>query len=226
MLGAFSAVVFDMDGVLLDTEPLYRTAMQRACRDLGYEMADDLHAAQIGIPHDASTAIMYEAFGTDFPIDRYNDLTHEIMLDLTQAHMPVKTGVVEFLAALKAEEVPVAVATSTSSPLAPQRLRQAGIFGHFDAVVTRNDVTRGKPHPEVFLTAAARLGIPPKECIALEDSFNGIKAAHAAGMKVVMVPDMLDPVAEIEALCHAVLPSMKHVHHTLYPAHDILRKQA
>lgn len=210
-LSPFSAVIFDMDGTLLDTEPLYRDAMHQACVDLGYEMTGELHAAQIGIPHDMSTRIMLQAFGEDFPMDLYNEYTNKAMKVMTADGVAVKAGARELLAELNARNIPAAVATSTSSPTAPDRLKQAGLYDQFAAIVTRTDVTNGKPHPEPFLLAAERIGIDPKTCIALEDSHNGIRSAHSAGMMAIMVPDLLRPNAEIEELCHAVMDTLHDV---------------
>ncbi len=217
-LGPFSAIVFDMDGVLLDTEPLYKQAMHQACTDLGFEMNEDLHNAQIGAPADASARMLIEFFGADFPLTLYNQYTAKTMQALTADDVPLKAGVRELLFELNARNIPAAVATSTASPIAPDRLKRAGIFDKFHAVVTRNDVQNGKPHPEPFLTAAARLGIDPAQCIALEDSHNGIRSAHGAGMMPIMVPDLLAPNDEITALCHAVLPSLHHVREAAFGA--------
>jgi len=213
---AFAAVIFDMDGVLLDTEPLYRDAMQIACRDLGFELSHELHLAQVGAPAEAGEAMMREHFGPDFPMDQYNAHTRRVMTDLTARGVPVKPGARELLSALKSRGIPAAVATSTSRPTAPERLERAGLLNMFSALVTRNDVENGKPHPEPFLNAASRLGALPAHCLALEDSFNGIRAAHAAGMRVVMVPDLLPPTDEITAICHAVLTDLHEVRRTFF----------
>ena len=217
ILAPFTAFVFDMDGVLLDTEPLYKQAMHQACEDLGFEMTHELHNAQIGIPHDAGNKMMLKAFGEDFPIALYNEYTHKTMRALTAGDVPVKPGARELIDQLNSRDIPVAVATSTSSPIAPERLKRAGLYDKFSAVVTRSDVTHGKPHPEPFLTAAQRLKVDPTTCIALEDSHNGIRSAHAAGMRPIMVPDLLAPIPEIEALCLAVMPSLHHVRAAAFP---------
>lgn len=207
-LAPFAAAVFDMDGVLLDTEPLYKQAMHAACAACGFEMSDEVHAAQIGIPADTGDLMLHAHFGPDFPLMQYKAKATAIMRELTAGDIPVKPGALELLGALQSRGIPAAVATSTASPLAPERLKRAGLFDLFAAVVTRSDVANGKPHPEPFLTAAARLGVAPEQCIALEDSHNGIRAAHGAGMRAIMVPDLLQPTGEIRALCHAVMDSL------------------
>ena len=219
-LDPFAAIIFDMDGVLLDTEPLYKKAMHQACADLGFEMTEELHNAQIGIPGDIGNQMMRDYFGAKFPVDLYNEYTRKTMTALTAEEVPVKIGARELLFELNTRDIPAAVATSTASPIAPERLKRAGLYDMFSAVVTRSDVTNGKPHPEPFLTAAARINIDPTTCIALEDSHNGIRSAHGAGMKPIMVPDLLAPIPEIEALCLAIMPSLHHVREAAFGTED------
>ncbi len=214
----FAAVVFDMDGTLLDTEPLYREAMYAACAELGYEMTDQLHAAQVGIPLDVAESLFHAAFGADFPIRRFHKRMQEIMTELVASRgVPEKRGAGTLLRALKHAGIPTAVVTSTANPTATIRLERAGLFDLLDVVVTRSDVSRGKPHPEPFLVAAARLGVAPGNCLAVEDSPNGIRSAHAAGMKVVMVPDLVPASEDVASLCHAVLHDLDTVRATFFP---------
>ncbi len=210
-LPEFSAFVFDMDGVLLDTEKLYRQAMQQACSGLGFTMSDALFAAQVGIPGASGDKILIEAFGESFPLGRYNAATLAHMQTLLSSDIPVKSGAQRLLETLRDRAIPAAVATSTAKPLAMDRLERAGLLDFFKTVVTSTDCANGKPHPEPFETAARRLDVRPEACIALEDSHNGVRSAHAAGMKVIMVPDLLEPTDEIERLCTAVLPSLEAV---------------
>lgn len=120
----------------------------------------------------------------------------------------VKTGVFELLHALAERRIPVAVATSTEKDIAPRKLRLAGLETHFSLIVTGCEVPRSKPAPDIFLLAAARLGIDPVSCLVLEDSHNGVLAANSAGMSPVMIPDLLAPTPEINALTLAVFPSL------------------
>jgi HAD superfamily hydrolase (TIGR01509 family) len=105
----------------------------------------------------------------------------------------------------------MAVATSTARAKSQAQLKKAGIFDNFDALVTRSDVKTGKPHPETFLKAAELLKVDPSNCLALEDSHNGVRAAAAAGMATIMIPDLLHPNPEITSLCVGVFPSLKDV---------------
>lgn len=203
-----AAVVFDMDGTLLDTEPLYKQAMVVACAAQGREWSDEVHARTIGVPGDEGDRIMEEALGPTFDMVAYRALYRDTVEDLIAREITVKPGVHEFLDALEARGIGMAIATSTRRAYANPHLEAAGIAGRFATIVTRDDVQNGKPHPESFLRAAEGLGVDPAACIAIEDSYNGVRAAHAAGMKTVMVPDLLPPTGEMHDLCVAVLDTL------------------
>ncbi len=212
-----ASVVFDMDGTLLDTEPLYREAIFKACAEFGHEMTEELHAAQVGVPNDVGRALFFAAFGADFPFERYHARMHEIMAELEATRgVPLKKGARALLERLKARGIPAALVTSTARSAALERLDRAGLADLLAAVVTRSDTAKGKPHPEPFLAAAARLGVAPQACLALEDSPGGIRAAHAAGMQTVMVPDLVAPTDDIAALCIAVLDDLDAVARTFF----------
>jgi beta-phosphoglucomutase-like phosphatase (HAD superfamily) len=132
--------------------------------------------------------------------------------------VPVKSGAVELVTALRELDVPLAVATSSRSHHALSHLKAAGVIDFFDTIVTRDDVVNPKPHPEPYLTAAGRLRVDPVHCVAFEDSVSGVRAAHAAGMRTVMVPDLIHPSEDIAALCVAVLESLAHAHEHLVSA--------
>lgn len=202
------AVVFDMDGLLLDTETMFREVARAVCSELGFEMLDDIHLSMIGLPAERGEAVLRERFGTSFPLDRYRTGCRTLFRDRCRVEVPVKSGAQDILERLETLGIPTAVATSTARAPALDHLRRAGLLGLFRTVVTRDDVSRGKPDPDPFLLAASRLGVDPRHCLALEDSHNGIRAAHAAGMHVVMVPDLLPPTDEIAGLCAAVMPDL------------------
>ena len=222
MLHTIEAVVFDMDGVLLDTEGVYRQAAFHAAERLGVKMTDAIHRQTIGVPGDASDSLFYRTWGADFPLADFYVHWHGYLAGRWAADVPVKPGVTEFLDHLAARGLPAAVATSSGRRTADAHLKKAGLIDRFAAIVTRDDVSRGKPDPEPFLVAASRLRVDPRACLALEDSHNGVRAAHAAGMVTIMVPDLLAPVAEIEALCFAVIGDM----HGVRTAMETARREA
>lgn len=208
----FSAFIFDMDGVLLDTEILYKKAAFAAAQTLGFEYCEKIHMATVGVPQDIGNQIIQEGMGPKFPLTEFDQKWRQLMDKEMAENVPVKSGVKDILVALEARNIPVGVATSSSSSAAHKHINSAGLKEYFQTIVTGDDITNGKPHPEPFLKAASQLGVDPGSAIAIEDSYNGIRSAHAAGMRVIMVPDLLEPTAEITALCHAIMPSMRDVH--------------
>lgn len=210
-LRPFSAVIFDMDGTLLDTEAVFRDIVFEVTADLGFEMTDLVHHAMIGSSHETTNRLLVEAYGVAFPYTIFDARCREMMHHRMALEVPVKAGVRELLSELKARRIPIAVATSSRAPHALGHLGNAGLLSLFHAVVTRDDVTNPKPHPEPYLMAANLLGIAPELCIAVEDSHTGVRAAHAAGMQTVMVPDIVHPSDEIAALCAAVMENLHHL---------------
>jgi HAD superfamily hydrolase (TIGR01509 family) len=205
------AVIFDMDGLLLDTESLYRSAMITAASSMGYDFPDEFCQSMVGTAEAEIHAILQQRFGVDFPIARLFEDCESEMWRRLEAALPVKPGAAELIAELATRGLPMAVATSTVRRIAEQHLKRAGFFDHFGAVCTREDVTRGKPHPDIFLAAAGKLGVRPERCIVLEDSYPGVRAAHASGAMAIMVPDMLPATDELRALCVAVVRDLHDV---------------
>ncbi len=195
------AVVFDMDGLLCDTEVVYRDAMMAVAVEHGHDMPLSLFQSMIGLPGPSSDQKVLDHFGADFPILRFNSRVMELVDAACVAGIALKTGVLELLDHLDEIGMPRAIATSSSHRAVEAHLGHSGVIPRFQAIVARGDYARGKPHPDPFLTAAQRLGVAPEHCLALEDSHNGVRAASSAGMMTIMVPDLLDPTAEIETLC-------------------------
>jgi HAD superfamily hydrolase (TIGR01509 family) len=217
-LRPFSAVVFDMDGTLIDTESVFRDIVFEVSAGLGYEMTGATHLAMVGASHEATNRLLIETYGPDFPAALFEDRCREMMHERTTIAVPLKAGVAELLDELGARRIPTAIATSSRRPHAWQHLGATGILERFQTVVTRDDVVNPKPHPEPYLMAAGRLGIAPELCLAVEDSHSGVRAAHAAGMQTIMVPDLLAPSDEITPLCAAVMQTLHHLREAAFGA--------
>ncbi len=216
-LSPFEAVIFDMDGTILDTENVFRAIVFEVCDELGFPMTDEVHLSMVGSSHEHTNRLLVEAYGVSFPYAMFDERCRFIMRERMHQSVPVKSGAREIIAELSTRGIPTAVATSSRRPHVELHLGQTGLMEHFTAIVTRDDVVNPKPHPEPYLTAAGRLGVEPHRCLALEDSFTGVRAAHAAGMQTVMVPDLVSPNDDIRALGIAVLESLHHVHRAAFP---------
>lgn len=209
------AVVFDMDGLLFDTESVYRDAMMATARDWGLELPNALFLTLVGIPWAANRQQLIDHYGRAFDTEAFRiEATRRFHL-IADAEVALKAGVLEILDFLDAAALPRAVATSSMPHTVQHHLGQHGLIERFHALVAQGDYARGKPAPDPFLTAAARLGIDPAFCLALEDSHNGVRAAHAAGMMTIMVPDLLDPTEEMRSLCVRIAADLHEVRELL-----------
>lgn len=203
-----NAVIFDMDGTLLDTEAAHRQAFRDTGVALGWPMSEALLLSMVGIHRDENERMLARAMGPDFPLDRFYADSDALFEAAVGAGIDLRPGAELVLEHLAHAGIPMALATSTAAPYAQQRLERAGLARYFDVVVTRSDVERPKPHPQPYLLAARRLGADPAHCVAVEDSHAGVRSAAAAGMATVMVPDLLPPTDELTLACAAVLPSL------------------
>ncbi|MGZ6039483.1 MAG: HAD family hydrolase [Phenylobacterium sp.] len=197
---AVRAVVFDMDGLLVDTETVVFRAMQRTAAGIGAEMPFTTFQKMVGLQHAASDIIVMDHFGAGFDLEAWSAEVSKHFREEQAAGIALKSGVVEILDHLDAAGLPRAIATSSTRYAVEQSLGPHGLLDRFDAFITRDVQGRGKPHPEPFLKAAEALGVAPADCLALEDSHNGVRSASSAGMMTVMVPDMLDPTEEMRTL--------------------------
>jgi HAD superfamily hydrolase (TIGR01509 family) len=192
-------VIFDMDGLLLDSETLAMDALVVAGRDLDYEMPESFCRKMIGVPADGCRRLVRETYGNDFPMERFFALQEEHLRQFVDnGRLQLKKGVIPLLDLLDSKKLPRAIATSSSRYRTDHHLKLVGLFERFDAIVTRDDVTNGKPDAEPYLKASEKIGQDPSFCLALEDSHSGARAAHAAGIRVIVVPDLLDPIKEIQ----------------------------
>ncbi len=202
------AVILDMDGTLHDTEWVYHTALKRAVAAVGFTVTDSFCHSLIGIPGRECDQMLQDHLGPGFPFSECDRLYAEHREALLAAGILLKAGALELLDFLAERGLPAAVATSANRHAAELHLGRSGLRARLPVVVTRDDVVYGKPHPDLFLEAARAIGVPPMRCLAVEDSFNGIRAAHAAGMMPVMVPDLLTPTPAIQVLCVAIVADL------------------
>ena len=209
------AVVFDMDGLLFDTEALYRDAMLAAAQVLGRTMPLSLYLASIGLSGEATRQSLGEYFGPDFDLDRFWNQAAAAFHARRATELKLKPGVLEFVGSLEELGIPFAIATSSGHHDVERNLSLCGLFDRFPVVVAQGDYQRGKPHPEPFLTAARCLDVSPELCLALEDSHNGVRSASSAGMMTIMVPDLLAATEEIRSLCIGVAGNLGDVHAAL-----------
>jgi HAD superfamily hydrolase (TIGR01509 family) len=202
------AVVFDMDGLLLDTEIVYRAAMIEAGAMFGITFTGEIYASMVGKTNPESAVLLRGLYGEDFPVQAYFERVWSDVEDLLEAETKLKTGVIEILDYLDDIGLPRAIATSNGIASVEKYLGRFDLLHRFNAVVANADVQRHKPHPDPYLEAARRIGIDPTQCLALEDSHPGVRAAHAAGMMTVMVPDILDPNEEMHDKCIHIADSL------------------
>lgn len=207
-----NGVIFDMDGLMFDTEKIYGIYWRQVSTELGYPMDDALVTMMCGAVRDFQIEAIRARMGDDAPAEAIID---ECMRR-TRAHIahnpiPFKQGLKELLTALRERGIPVAVATGTRRVSADDMIARAELGEYIDAMVCGDEVTACKPDPEIFLKAAALIGVPPQECIVLEDSYNGIRAAHAAGAQPIMIPDTMQPTDDIRALCAHVFDRLDEV---------------
>ncbi|MCL2602457.1 MAG: HAD family phosphatase [Treponema sp.] len=194
-----AAAIFDMDGLMLDTERLMIPLWQKAAAPLGWTIPLETSRRLIGLNGASMRALFATEFGEDFP---YNEIVKEVIrmgdeqLETGIAH---KQGLVTLLDHLSALGIPLAVATSTRRERALWKLQLAGILDRFEVIICGDEITNGKPAPDIFLLAAERLGKVPSECVGFEDSPAGLQGLHAAGIRSVFVKDTVEPSPEILA---------------------------
>ncbi|MBB1488678.1 HAD family hydrolase [Oceanospirillum sediminis] len=206
----YQAAIFDMDGLLLDTERVCMREFKKACEVQGLPFYEAIYLSIIGRNAAGIEQIFRNTYADDF--DRlHNEWRTRYNAVVKHQSIPIKQGVIELLEWLKAMNIPTAVATSTVKDVAIKKLALAGLEQYFDNVTTGCEVSHGKPDPEIYLLAASRLNIAPVHCLAFEDSNNGVRSAVSAGMISYQIPDLVEPCNEVRALGHKILPSMYQV---------------
>lgn len=208
----FEAVLFDMDGVIFDSERAVIECWKLVAPEAGLKNIEDFCNQALGINSAETRKLFERMYGTEVPYDELNEKKREIFKRMFDAGIiAVKPGVRELLSYLKENGVKVALASSTSSKSVLREIIAAGLEKYFDEIVCGDMVQRSKPEPDIWLEALRRLGVDAANAAAIEDSFNGVKSAHAAGLYTIMVPDLVQPTDEIRQLANEVQPSLKEV---------------
>ena len=199
-----SGVIFDMDGLMTDTERLYIDLWCQILRERGMEEHRDVVTRCIGMDHGKMRAYIKETLGEDFDyLSVLGEVGKRSEADCQAHGIPVKPGLYELLNYLDQEKIPYAVATSSRGEGARSKLRQIGVLARLHGLVTGDMVEKGKPNPEIFLRATEILHLPPETCLVLEDSPHGILAAYKAGCLPMMIPDLWPPDAETQSMLYA-----------------------
>ncbi|WP_200163401.1 HAD family hydrolase [Cerasicoccus arenae] len=211
-LASVRGVIFDMDGLLLDTERLFKKAYQRSASQHGIVLKDSVYDMMIGLRSDASQRILREQLGPDAPSAAIIEgARHYYYMQIEEEGIPLRPGVREMFDYLDELDFPRAVATSTHHKLATLKLRSVGLLDRVVGIVSGDQVAHGKPAPDIYLAAAKLIGIPPEECLALEDSPPGVIAARKANCVTIMVPDLQAPNAVTRSMANFIYESLHDV---------------
>jgi HAD superfamily hydrolase (TIGR01509 family) len=205
-----AAVIFDMDGLLFDSETLYHDAIVAAAHELGHHFTTADFLMLVGRPWPVNRAALQAHIGLAGDVEAFRASWSRHYEGLKSA-LALKPGAVELLDRLDALGLPRAICTSSGHDEVQHNLALHGLTHRFHAVIAAGDYARGKPAPDPFLRAAEVLGVAPGDCWALEDSHNGVRSASAAGMQTFMVPDLLPATDEIRLLCHCVAADLHEV---------------
>ena len=206
------AIIFDMDGLMIDSERVTFECYQERLKDMNLTMDEEFYKTLLGKPIKGIYQRFYDVYGNDFPIQNVIQDVHQLMAERFETEgVPVKKGLVELLHYLKDNNYKTIVATSSNRDRVDKILAQAKITEFFDDSICGDEVTKGKPNPEVFLKSCQKLGVNVDEAIVLEDSEAGIQASYDANIKVICIPDMKYPEKQYEEKMFKILKDLTEV---------------
>lgn len=205
-------VIFDLDGVIFDSEHVVRQGWQYASQHLGLGDIDSLFLQCVGTNHIFTESLLQKHFGADFSYEEFRGYTREFFYNYTDKNgLPVKQGARELLQFLKQNGYKIGLASSSTLLYIQNGLRKAELIDYFDVIVSGEGLQRSKPEPDIYLMACEKIGTAPREAYAIEDSYNGIRSAYRAGMHAIMVPDLLPVTEEMQELSCAVFGNLNEV---------------
>ena len=206
------AIIFDMDGLMIDSERVTFECYQERLKDMNLTMDEEFYKTLLGKPIKGIYQRFYDVYGNDFPIQNVIQDVHQLMAERFETEgVPVKKGLIELLHYLKDNNYKTIVATSSNRDRVDKILSQAKITEFFDDSICGDEVTKGKPNPEVFLKSCQKLGVNVDEAIVLEDSEAGIQASYDANIKVICIPDMKYPEKQYEEKTFKILKDLTEV---------------
>ena len=204
-----NTVIFDMDGVIFDTERLAHRCWLEVARQKGIKNMDKIYPAIIGCNRSRAAETLLNYYGENFPVENFlQDTRRTFNRYIDTCGVPIKAGVTELLMFLKTNGYMTALASSSDRAIVEKELKSANIYKYFDKIVCGDEVTHSKPDPEIFLKAVSALKSQKRESMVIEDSYNGLQAALSAGVTAVMVPDMLPPTEELIGAGVKVFPNL------------------
>lgn len=207
------AVIFDMDGTLIDTEKYYRIFWPKALAEFGYHMTDEQALSMRSLGRPFAPAQLKKWFGEDLDYYAVRQRRKDMMEEcLDREGIRRKPGALKLVQRLRADGITTAIATATDPERTAKYLKLTGLEGYFDRLISATQVKEGKPSPDIYLFACEQLGLAPEDCLAVEDSPNGVLSAYRAGCKVVMVPDQTRPEEEMKKYLYAVAESLDEVY--------------
>lgn len=206
------AIVFDLDGTLIDTERYYVGLGTEVSKEMGYDIPREVILSLRSLNRKFSKPMLQEMYGADFDFDYFHRTRKERFAKLLEEQgIEKKPGADEILDYLKENGYRIAVATATDIERAEKYLREINLYDKFDQIISVSNVANGKPMPDVYLEACRQLGEEPADCMAVEDSENGVKSAYGAGMRVVMVPDLAPPKEEVLPMLYGIADTLLEV---------------